>query len=102
MTAGPHAHKLATHMRFTVNKGGANGPLTVMHDEPFLFGEQGTYPLPGGEVILNTGDVVTTTCTFTNNSSRNVTFGESTENEMCFNFAAYWPKGALACRGSLF
>jgi len=95
MTAGPHAHRLAVHMKFTVRK--ANGQTIVMHDEPFKFGEQGTYPLPGGEVILGSGDVVTTTCTYTNPSARNVTFGESTDNEMCFNFAAYWPKGALNC-----
>ncbi|MET0342158.1 MAG: hypothetical protein ABW252_14230 [Polyangiales bacterium] len=99
LTAGPHAHKLATHMKFTVRK--ANGQQIVMHDEPFLFGEQGTYPLPGGEVIVETGDVVTTTCTFTNPTSRNVTFGESTDSEMCFNFATFWPKGALSCGGGL-
>jgi len=99
LTAAPHAHKLATHMKFTVKK--KNGQTIVMHDQPFRFGEQGTYALDP-EVILETGDTVTTTCTFTNPTNRNVTFGESTENEMCFNFATYWPKGALRCGGGLF
>jgi hypothetical protein len=72
-----------------------------MHDQPFQFGEQGTYGL-APEVILETGDVVTTTCTYDNPTARSVTFGESTNNEMCFNFAAYYPKGALTCTPSLF
>jgi len=94
MTAAPHAHKLAVHMKFSVRK--VTGQTIVMHDEPFKFGEQGTYGLTP-EVILSTGDQVTTTCTFTNPTNRSVTFGESTTNEMCFNFAAYYPKGSLPC-----
>jgi hypothetical protein len=98
LTASPHAHKYARHMKFSVKK--ANGQEIVMHDHPFAFGEQGTYGL-SPEVILETGDVVTTSCTFSNPTSRNVTFGESTDSEMCFNFAAFYPKGALRCGGGL-
>ena len=60
-------------------------------------------PLPRiePEVILETGDVVTTTCSYTNDTNKNITFGESTTNEMCFNFASYWPAGALSCGGGL-
>ena len=100
LTAAPHAHKYASHMKFTVKK--KNGEEIIMHDAPFRFGEQGTYPLPGGEIVLTAGDTVTTTCSYTNPTDRNITFGESTENEMCFNFAAYYPKGALKCSGGLF
>jgi len=94
LTAAPHAHKLAVHMKFTARKG--LGPEIVMHDQPFKFGEQGTYPLDP-PIVLNAGDVVTTTCTYTNPTLRSVTFGESTNDEMCFNFAMYYPKGALTC-----
>jgi len=98
MSASPHAHKYARHMKFTVRK--ASGQEIVMHDMPFKFGEQGSYPLDP-PVVLNAGDTVTTTCTFDNDTNRNITFGESTENEMCFNFASYYPKGALTCGGGL-
>lgn len=94
LTASPHAHTYATRMKFSVRK--RNGQVIEMLDEPFRFGEQATYPLKP-EVILETGDVVTTTCVFTNPTNRTVTFGESTEDEMCFNFATYYPKGALSC-----
>jgi peptidoglycan/LPS O-acetylase OafA/YrhL len=72
--------------------------LGVIPWEAFAFGEQGTYPLAGGEVLLETGDVVKTTCYYTNATTRNITFSESTSGEMCFNFALYYPKGALSCR----
>jgi len=97
MAAAPHAHKYAVHMKFTVKR--KDGTEVVMHDAPFQFGEQGTYALDP-EVIVNTGDVITTTCTYTNNTNKNITFGESTTNEMCFNFAPYWPKGAFSCGGA--
>ncbi|MET0343552.1 MAG: hypothetical protein ABW252_21250, partial [Polyangiales bacterium] len=83
-------------MRFTATKGGQE---IVMHDAPFKFGEQGSYPLAGGELVLNPGDKITTQCFYTNPTRKNITFGESTEDEMCFNFARYYPKGALRCGG---
>jgi hypothetical protein len=94
MTASPHAHTYATHMKFTVKK--KNGTEIVMHDGAFKFGEQQSYNLDPG-VVIETGDTVYTTCSYTNNSTKNITFGESTTNEMCFNFASYWPAGALSC-----
>jgi hypothetical protein len=96
LNANPHAHKLATRMIFAVKK--KNGQTITMHDGPFTFGEQGTYPLEP-RVVVENGDVITTTCVFTNKSNRTVGFGESTEQEMCFNFANYYPAGALTCAG---
>jgi hypothetical protein len=96
LSAAPHAHKYAVHMKFTVKH--KDGTVRVMHDMPFMFGEQGTYPLDPEEIV-NTGDVITTTCTYTNKTNRNITFGESTTDEMCFNFALYYPKGAFSCGG---
>ena len=98
LTAAPHAHTYAVHMKFTARKGGQE---IVMHDAPFKFGEQGSYPVPGGEVVLNPGDTITTQCFYTNPTRKNITFGESTEDEMCFNFARYYPKGSLRCGGGL-
>lgn len=94
LTAAPHAHKLAVHMKFTLTR--ASGETIVMHDKDFHFGEQGTYALEP-EIVINTGDTVTTTCYYTNPGNTSVTFGESTTNEMCFNFAAYYPAGGLSC-----
>ncbi len=96
LTASAHAHTYAVHMKFTVKK--KDGREIVMHDDDFFFHAQKSYALKD-EVVLETGDVVNTTCTYTNDTTKNITFGESTTNEMCFNFAVYYPKGALHCGG---
>jgi hypothetical protein len=96
LSSSPHAHRFAKHMKFTVTK--ASGETIVLHDMPFNFEEQTTYPLtPPVEIV--SGDRITTTCTFDNDSDRTVTFGENTGNEMCFNFALYEPMGAISCSG---
>jgi hypothetical protein len=94
LSASPHAHRLATYMKFIAQK--RDGRQIVMHDEPFDFEEQVSHGLPT-EVVLETGDTVTTTCTYTNPTNQDIQFGENTDNEMCFNFAVYYPKDALGC-----
>lgn len=99
LTASPHAHTYARHMKFTVKK--KSGEEIVMHDMPFMFGEQHSYPLDP-PVVVEAGDVITTTCTYTNTTNRTVTAGESTTDEMCFNFAVYYPAGKFSCGGGGF
>ena len=41
------------------------------------------------------GDVLRTTCTYANPTSDLVTFGEKTEDEMCFDFLAVYPAPGL-------
>ena len=94
LTASPHAHKLGTHMKFTVTK--SNSQSVVMHDAAFNFEEQAAYPLTP-TVEIGSGDKVDTVCTYTNTTDATVTFGQNTENEMCFNFAVYYPADALKC-----
>ena len=93
-SASPHAHRLAHHMTFSVEK--ASGERIVMFDGRFDFEEQQVYPL-SPLVTLETGDKVITTCTYDNTTDHEVRFGEDTEDEMCFNFASYYPMGALSC-----
>ena len=94
LSASPHAHRTAKHMRFVVEK--ANGETIVMHDEAFNFEEQTTYALTP-PVVIESGDRIITECTFTNDTDQTITFGENTGNEMCFNFALYEPMGGLQC-----
>ena len=93
-SVSPHAHKLARHMTFSVQK--ASGQSIMLHDGSFDFNEQQAYAL-SPMVQLATGDKVTTTCFYDNTTNQVVRFGENTDNEMCFNFAAYYPMGALDC-----
>lgn len=42
-------------------------------------------------VLLNPGDQIQTSCTYDTSKRRNVTFGFSTDQEMCMDFVMYYP-----------
>jgi hypothetical protein len=94
ISGSPHMHKLGVHAKLVLTQGGQQ---KVVHDAPFSFDDQRIYPW-NPELLLSTGDQVQTTCTYTNPTDQNVSFGPNTENEMCFNFVLYYPKGGFTCR----
>jgi hypothetical protein len=87
IAAQPHMHKKGTHMKVVVNR--ANGMKETIHDEAFNFDNQRYYMM---DTILMPGDTFTTTCTYSGPSS----FGQSTNNEMCYYFPIAWPAGSMA------
>jgi len=93
-TLFPHMHQLGTHLKTTITVDGAE---SVLHDADYFFEEQ--YELPVGPIAFHTGDTVTTDCTYNNTTSRSVTFGESSDTEMCFSILYHYPaQGTLFCR----
>jgi hypothetical protein len=90
----PHMHTLGVHAKLELTQ---NGVTRVLHDAPFNFDQQHSTPLDPA-VIVKTGDTLTVTCSFQNDTNRVVTFGENTGDEMCFNFVAAYPKGGFSCR----
>jgi hypothetical protein len=98
LTAMPHAHAYATHMKFTVKK--KDGTEIVMYDAPFVFEEQNPQPLDP-PVLVEDGDTIYTTCYYTNPTGRTIRYGESSEDEMCLNLALYYPKDGFSCVGGV-
>ncbi|MET0285742.1 MAG: hypothetical protein ABW352_14780 [Polyangiales bacterium] len=96
MSESPHAHQYATWTKLIVQRG---DQTFTLHDKAFRFEEQTSTPIDPFFELKN-GDVVTTTCHFKNDTNRFITFSESTNGEMCFNFAVYYPMGALNCAGA--
>jgi cytochrome c5 len=93
ITSSPHMHKTGVNGKFEIIR--ADGKVEVLDDSPFNQEDQTVRPI---NAVLNRGDKVRTTCKFVNMTTRNKRFGESTEDEMCFNFSRYYPRGALSCR----
>lgn len=96
----PHMHQLGTHMKVTHKRGTTT---TVLHDGVFDFGEQ-YYYLKDPVVQVQSGDVIRVTCSFLNNTGRTVTFGESSESEMCFSGMYRYPaagSGLFDCVSNL-
>jgi len=88
MLAGmPHMHTVGTDFEQTVVRAsGAVEPLISL--QGWRFETELFYDLP---VSFAAGDRVITRCTFNNTSSRTVTSGVRTTDEMCFNFAYVTP-----------
>ncbi len=82
----PHMHQLGVHFTTTVTQVGVP---RVLHDGPYDFEEQSQ--LPVDSLKLMPGDTVTTECTFENPTPNVVTFGESSDTEMCFSVLFGFP-----------
>lgn len=88
----PHMHKLGTIVSGDVaHASGTNESLT--NRDPWAFDSQ-YWDLVNTQI--GPGDKVSTRCVWENPGNTNVTFGEQTSNEMCYVFAAYWPRVQLA------
>jgi Copper type II ascorbate-dependent monooxygenase, C-terminal domain/Copper type II ascorbate-dependent monooxygenase, N-terminal domain len=89
--ASPHMHKLGTKQITTITS--ASGTVGDLgKKDPFDF--QSQYWVPVNQV-MHTGDTVKTRCVWNNTTDTAVTFGENTENEMCFSFTMYYPRVQL-------
>jgi hypothetical protein len=85
-------HQLGVHAKLELTRAGQG---TALHDAPFDFFDQRIYPLD--DLEIRDGDVLTTTCSYENDTGRTVSFGQNSDDEMCFNFVTYYPMGAFQC-----
>jgi hypothetical protein len=76
----PHMHKMATHQKIELVRGGS---ATTLHDMPYQFAEQ-KYWLQSPEVALQAQDKIRVTCSYENPNMAPVRFGDSSDEEMCF------------------
>lgn len=85
----PHMHQIGTHFKVEVTHGGVT---TTPVDENWNFGDQKLWLYTGAdEMPVSAGDSVKTTCTYVNNTGADVPYGESSTQEMCFNFIYFYP-----------
>ena len=94
-TLWPHMHQFAKHQKLTITKTGQQ-PVALL-DDPYSFLEQKNYPMT--EMLLESGTRIDVTCTYNNstNPPQTISFGDSSNEEMCFTGIYKWPTG-----GSLF
>jgi hypothetical protein len=87
--AMPHMHKLGTTISTVYRPGGVGVPIDLGSRETWDFANQYWTTL---DQVVRAGDKVSTRCAWNNPTDKNVTFGENTDNEMCFSFTMYYPK----------
>lgn len=89
--AMPHMHKLGTIISGQV-KHAAGDTYELANRNPWSFDDQYWDPIV---TTVGPGDTVSVRCAWNNPGNQNVGFGEKTEDEMCYMFAAYWPRITL-------
>lgn len=81
-----HMHKTGTHLKSVITRGQEE---IVLQDIDYNF-EQQTFQLVDPTITLEPTDRLTTYCTF-NNPGPAKTFGDSSDDEMCFSDLFYYP-----------
>ncbi len=97
VASAPHMHTRGVSIHTEVLRGGLDGAtesLTAV--SRWDFNSQTSIPAPDGLMVVRPGDMLRTTCVYDNETADLITFGERTEDEMCFNFISAYPSGALA------
>jgi hypothetical protein len=97
LASNPHAHGLGTRFRTDVvrNEGTASQTVELLTDvNPWDFNDQTSYPQDPA-VVVNEGDGIRVTCDYYNDRDTTATWGENTEDEMCFDFLLVSPLPTL-------
>jgi len=89
--AMPHMHKLGTVISGQV-KHAAGDVYELASRNPWSFDDQYWDKIA---TTVGPGDTVSVRCAWNNPTAENVSYGEKTSDEMCYMFAAYWPRISL-------
>jgi hypothetical protein len=87
LSVSPHMHQLGTHAKIVAELD--SGEMTL-HDAAYDFYEQKVYPL-APSLPMAQGDRLRVECTYVNNTGADVSFGDSSTEEMCFSGIYRYP-----------
>ncbi len=91
----PHMHKLGTHETLTLTPAGASAQ--TLYDADYSFDAQ-IHETMSPIVQIHTGDTVYMACTYNNTTGAVVTYGSSSNNEMCFGGYWFYPSTTAFCQ----
>lgn len=82
----PHMHQWGVHIKTALDVGGVEN---VLHDADYTFEHQSVETFT--PITLNPGDTITTECTYNNDTGAHLSYGESSDTEMCYSVMYRWP-----------
>ena len=88
-------HQLGTHMTYTVTP--TSGAPYALYDQPYAFEGQ-EHVMFEPVRTLHKGDQLKIDCTYNNTTGHVVTFGESSNDEMCFAGMTIYPADVSFCQ----
>ncbi len=83
----PHMHQWGVRLKTTLTVGGVD---QVLHDADYDFEHQDVKTFT--PITLSAGDKIKTECTYNNDTGAPLTYGESSETEMCYSLMYRYPK----------
>jgi hypothetical protein len=93
----PHMHARGKHAKLVLER--RSGERLTLVDQPYDAAEQRTYRISGADaqadVVVQTGDTLTATCTYENASDTTISAGTTVADEMCQMLTVAWPAGVL-------
>jgi hypothetical protein len=93
LSVWPHMHQYGVHSRVVLARSSGN---QVLHDAPYSFNSQKNYAIDA--VRVGGGERVEFACSYQNPTSAPITFGDSSDAEMCFVGIYRYPKLSSACQ----
>lgn len=96
IAAFPHLHQLGTALRFEVGSS-ADDMHEAYARDPYSFDDQHIEDI---DLELAKGDMTRVTCSYDNHTPEEVTFGESTHDEMCFFIAFAMDRSKISSCGA--
>jgi hypothetical protein len=86
----PHMHKLGTRITLELQRGGSSTWETIAEVPAWSFEDQPNVAIAPQHQLLGPQDKLRTTCWW-NTLGRSVSWGEASDDEMCFNFIYHYP-----------
>ncbi|MEE2903357.1 MAG: hypothetical protein VYC39_13565 [Myxococcota bacterium] len=99
----PHMHEFGLRITLELKRAGTSNWEMLTEVPAWDFEDQPNLPIRSTEQQLNVGDQLRTSCWW-DTQGRDISFGESTSDEMCFNFIYHYPilsNPTLACAALL-
>ena len=84
----PHMHQTGRHFKTEIKRAG--GATEVVWDADYDFENQPFFNFE--PKVLKVGDTLATTCTWLNTTTSPITFGQSSQQEMCFSILMRYPR----------
>ena len=93
LASAPHMHTLGLSQETEIQHSDGTAEVLTRVDS----WDPGLQPFYAHDpvVSIRRGDVIQTTCRYANTSNRLVTYGPTTQDEMCFNYNIVYPVSAL-------
>jgi hypothetical protein len=88
-SALPHMHQLGQQITTTQFPGGTGADVDLGSQQVWDFQNQVIVPV---HATLSPGDRIQTRCRWKNPGDQSVSFGPTTEDEMCFSYTMYYPR----------